>query len=289
MAFRIMNEDKIRKLEKQLSEKKLEILNLKRALKLNENEVNKSNFKKLKESKQKYKNLLNNIRGIIWEADPETFQTTFISKQAEVLLGYPISEWLENTNFWESHLHPDDKKWAIECYGTAIKMNKSLDFEYRMIASDGRTIWLHDYIYIEKGISNKLNGVMVDVTEKVLTNEKLQIKEAQYYSLFNLIKDGIYRSTPDGKFIDINPAMVSMFGYESKEEMLSINIPTELYFSKDERDLLIQDSNLYEYQLQKKDGTKIWVEDHDHYIYDENKNVIFHEGVLRNISERKQN
>jgi diguanylate cyclase (GGDEF)-like protein/PAS domain S-box-containing protein len=103
--------------------------------------------------------------------------------------------------------------------------------------------------------------------------------------------DGYYRSTHAGKFVDVNPAMVKMFGYSSKKEMLEVDIKKELYFSPEERGSHILDSGQGEtdiFRMRRKDGTEIWVEDRGFYIYDEQGMPIFHEGSLREITQRKQ-
>jgi len=85
---------------------------------------------------------------------------------------------------------------------------------------------------------------------------------------------------------------VKMFGYSSKQEMLNItDIKKELYFSPEERGSHILDTNqeeVKEYRMRRKDGTEIWVEDHGSYVHDEQGNIIYHEGILRDITERKR-
>jgi len=60
------------------------------------------------ETQLPYHSLVESIDGIVWEADGETFRFTFVSKQAERILGYPVSEWVNDPQFWINHLHPDD-------------------------------------------------------------------------------------------------------------------------------------------------------------------------------------
>jgi diguanylate cyclase (GGDEF)-like protein/PAS domain S-box-containing protein len=103
--------------------------------------------------------------------------------------------------------------------------------------------------------------------------------------------DGIYLSTHEGKFVDVNPAMVKMFGYSSKEEMLAIDIKNELYFDAEERGTHKLDTGQGEtdiFRLRRKDGSEIWVEDRATYTYDEQGNVTFHEGTLRDVTARRQ-
>ncbi|MDT8416215.1 MAG: PAS domain S-box protein [Lutibacter sp.] len=124
--------------------------------------------------------------------------------------------------------------------------------------------------------------------------DSLKEIENKYQNLFNNSIDGIYKSTEEGKFIEVNASLVEMLGYDSKEELLSIDIKTQLYFDVSERDQEL--SNLQRtfkksdiYRLRKKDGTEIWVEDHGRNVYDTLGKVIYYEGILRDVSEKKKN
>jgi len=119
----------------------------------------------------------------------------------------------------------------------------------------------------------------------------LQVSEAIYRTLVNKIPDGVYKSTHDGKFVDVNPAMVKILGYDSKEELLAIDIKTQLYFDLSDRESHELQEELEEmgiYRLKRKDGSEVWVEDHGWYNLGENGEILFHEGILRDITDRKQ-
>ena len=127
--------------------------------------------------------------------------------------------------------------------------------------------------------------------EHKLAVDALQQSEAHFHSLFDHVIDGVYRSTHDGKFVDINPAMVKMFGYSSKQEMLEVDIQNDLYFAPEERDSLILevDQDIPEvYRMRRKDGSEIWVEDNGSYEKDNQGNTTFHEGILRDVTKRKK-
>jgi len=130
-----------------------------------------------------------------------------------------------------------------------------------------------------------------DITARKHAEDALRESEERYRSLFDHMLDGMYRSTHQGKFVNVNSAMVKMFGYSTKEEMLEIDIKTDLYFSPEERVSLVLDSGQGEldaYRLRRKDGSEIWIEDHGTYVYDEQGKVIYHEGIMRDVTERVQ-
>jgi two-component system cell cycle sensor histidine kinase/response regulator CckA len=124
--------------------------------------------------------------------------------------------------------------------------------------------------------------------ERQQAKEALRDFEERFSSLFDRMLDGVYRSTPEGRFLDINPAMVKMFGYTNKEEILNIDIKKELYFEPAERGSHILDTGQEEveiYRMRRKDGSEIWVEDHGHYVHDKDGRILFHEGILRDVTE----
>ena len=76
----------------------------------------------------------------------------------------------------------------------------------------------------EHGEITHFIAIKQDITERKLSEEKLRQSEERFRTLFDQTLDGVYRSTHEGKFVDINPAFVKMFGYSSKEEMMNIDI-----------------------------------------------------------------
>jgi PAS domain S-box-containing protein len=112
--------------------------------------------------------LVNSIEGVVWELDVPTFTFLFVSQQAERMLGYPIARWLKEPTFWSDHIHSDDRAWAVDFCVTATGEKRDHDFEYRMVAADGRIVWIRDLVtvVVEGGQAAKLRGVMFDITER---------------------------------------------------------------------------------------------------------------------------
>jgi PAS domain S-box-containing protein len=171
-------------------------------------------------SQQSYEQLVNSIDGIVWEGDAQTFQYFFVSKQAERLLGYPTARWLDEPTFWQDHIHPEDREWAVNFCVLSTANKKDHVFEYRMIAADGRVVWLRDIVtvIIENDTPVKLRGIMVDITENKQVEAELLEREQQYRSIFETVSDALFiNRLEDGKLVDFNPAAAFMHGYTEEE------------------------------------------------------------------------
>lgn len=129
----------------------------------------------IRRSREKYHSLVNAIEGIIWEFDVATMKFTFVSEQAERLLGYPADRWVKEPDFWKDHLHPEDREWARSFCKAQAKQLHPYQFEYRMVAAEGHIVWLRDYVTVVADNSRpvKLQGVMVDVTERKSQEQKI--------------------------------------------------------------------------------------------------------------------
>jgi PAS domain S-box-containing protein len=127
-------------------------------------------------AQQRFRDLVNSIEGIVWEADARTFEFTFVSRQAERVLGFPVEQWLKEPSFWKDHIHPDDRELAMNYYVSASEQKRDHDFEYRMIAADGRVLWLRDLVsvLVENDQAMKLRGVMLDITDRKRAEHELE-------------------------------------------------------------------------------------------------------------------
>ena len=134
----------------------------------------------LAQSQKHYASLVDAIKGIVWEADARTFRFSFVSRQAERILGYPVSRWVDEPNFWQDHVLPEDREEAVAfCRQSTMEM-KNHAFDYRMRAADGRMVWLHDLVtvIVEDGRPRFLRGLMVDVTRDKRTAQHRSLQYA---------------------------------------------------------------------------------------------------------------
>ncbi len=122
----------------------------------------------IRQAKEKYFNLMNSVEGIVWEADAKTFEFSFVSQQAERLLGYPVEQWTSQPNFWADHIYVEDRNDAVNFCVSSTQQKRPHEFQYRMIAADGKLIWLRDIVsvQVENDEPVKLSGVMIDITRQ---------------------------------------------------------------------------------------------------------------------------
>jgi PAS domain S-box-containing protein len=172
-----------------------------------------------------------------------------------------------------------EEEWIRE--RTEQHRNPQGAFEQQL--TDGRWLQISEYKTQDGGTV----AIRADITERKRAEEVLRQAEARYRSLFENSLYGIYRSTPAGRFIDVNPALVKMLGYERKEELLAIDIGKELYFSKSERPAATDRNKTVIHRIKRQDGTAIWVENTSRVVVDEHGNEIY-DGMIQDITRRKQ-
>lgn len=165
-------------------------------------------------SQQKHLELINSVEGIVWEADVATFSFTFVSKQAETILGYPIEDWYDAT-FWAGHIYPGDRDWAVNFCVAATEKGEPHAFEYRMVAKDGRLVWLRDIVSVvlEDGKPTRLRGIMVDVTEKRESDAARQLQA----TLIEQANEAIFSWDPEGGILEWNKGCEKLYGYKKAE------------------------------------------------------------------------
>jgi len=235
--------------------------------------------------RQQLESLIDSVDGIVWEADAQTFQFTFVSAQAERMLGFPCEQWINEPDFWRNHIHPDDREEAVRYCVESAARKMSHEFEYRMIARDGRAVWLRDHVtlQVENDQAMTLRGVMVDITERKQVEEERD-------RLFNLSLDMLCVAGVDGYFKQVNPAWVRTLGL-SEAELLSR--PSLDFVHPDDREATVQaraklvagqSGILFENRYQHKDGSYRWFSWNAFYLPE--SQMIF--AVARDVTERKQ-
>lgn len=239
--------------------------------------------------------LIDSIQGIVWECDVRTWKFSFVSHQAELVLGYPVGHWLDEPDFWQAHIHPDDRDWVMEYCLTSSREKRKYSFEYRMIASDGRIVWLQDIVTVETDEQGPaiLRGIMVDITERKQAEAALRESEARFRSLFEEVPIAYQSLDIEGRYLDVNKGLCALLGY-SPDELLGK--PFDDFWPPDVRELFPAEFGSFKrnggatkhLRLRRKDGKEIAVILEGRVQRDLEGNFLRTHCILTDITDQKQ-
>ena len=246
-----------------------------------------------RDAEHRFRDLIEGVSTVVWEGDAETFRCTYVSPQAEQLLGYKVSEWTTG-DIWRTLIHPDDYAHVVAQCEASASAGRDHVLEYRAVRSDGEVVWLRDFVRVlvdAAGRPSRLRGVITDVTAIRAASDALKASEQRYHSLFDRVPVGLYRTTPDGRMIDANPVLVELLGYSSRETLLATNA-ADAYLSAGERqrwqEMLDDADDVVEVDRQhrRRDGSVVWLRDTARAVRDETGAVEYYEGALQDVTER---
>ena len=246
-----------------------------------------------------FRTLVEDLRAILWEIDHVARRFTWVSRHAEEVLGYPVSDWLDETGFWENHIHPQDRESVLETCARVVREGQDHQLEYRMIAANGRIVWLRQIVRTvkdEQGSITKLRGVMVDITDRRDAELALRESEERFRKLFQDGPIGMIIVGMDLRILAVNQAFCAMLGME--EQQLIGTTASQFIHPDDRRkcaDLIDQlfSGRIANYKIQKRyvnaRGEIVWVDVFRTLLRDEGGNPRYSMGVAADVTEHKRN
>ncbi|MEO5820860.1 MAG: PAS domain S-box protein [Vicinamibacteraceae bacterium] len=243
-----------------------------------------------------FDDLIGTIDGIVWEADARTFQFTFVSAQAERLLGYPVSAWLNDPNFWAEHIHPADRESSVRYCVDSTEAGLDHQFDYRMTAADGRVVWLQDRVtvHVVDGRPTTLRGVMVDITERKSAEAALRSSEERFRMLADTAPMMVWASNADGQPVFINQRWIAFFGRQLHEvppdgwyEFLHPDDRT-FFAAVQRRAYEMQEPFEIESRSRRADGEFRWVSTHGVPRFDASGALAGYIGTSIDITDRRR-
>ncbi|MEH2114411.1 PAS domain S-box protein [Nostoc sp.] len=245
----------------------------------------------LRSSENRLRHLLETVKVIPWELDLKTRRFTYVGPQAVDLLNYVIAEWYEE-NFWVNHLHPHDKQKSVYFRQEATARCENHELEYRMLAADGRVIWLRDIVSVieEAGTPTMLRGFMFDITDLKMVEETLRLRERALAATSNgiIIADARLAYNP---VIYVNHAFEQITGYSATEvigqncRFLQRTDTQQPALNELRSSLQAGTSCKVVLRNYRKDGNLFWNELSISPIYDENGKLSHFIGIQTDISD----
>ncbi|MCW3006784.1 MAG: hypothetical protein JWP17_1410 [Solirubrobacterales bacterium] len=165
----------------------------------------------------RYRELVERIPAVVYLADfDESFTLRYVSPRIESLLGTPPEAFLADQSLWNAHVHPDDRERVREAERFAFEQRVTQALEYRMVAADGRVVWVTDRDEIvcdEAGRPLFTQGVLVDITAQRRAEEGLREERDRAQRYLDLAGMVVLVVEPGGRIALLNRAGHQLLGH----------------------------------------------------------------------------
>lgn len=248
----------------------------------------------LLESELRYYTLEKILPVGIFRADPSG-KCLYLNERFLDMVGLTLRETLGEG--WAIALHPKDREGVLKQWYQAVKLKLPFQLEYRFFQGD-RTIWVFSQAVPEIAKSGEVLGyigTLTDITDRKQAEEGLQRAEEKYRSIFENASEGIFQTTPDGRYVSANPALARIYGYESAAELMRQiqTIDCQLYVEPNRRAEFLSEIEKhgsvseFESQVYRADGVIIWVSENARAVRDAGGILLYYEGTVEDVTDRK--
>jgi len=265
----------------------------------------------LLESERRYRALFDDVPVGLYRTTPAG-QIVDVNLQFVEMMGYPSRKAAMAVNAASMYVDPTARqRWQalLEREGVAR------GYEIQLRKRDGTIIWVNNTASAVKDESGQVayyEGSIEDITprkrveaelrkyqeqlEELVAERTAELRQSEerYRTLFDGVPVGLYRSTPEGRLLDANTAAALMMGYPGRQKFLREANPRQAYVDPADRgrwEMLMQRDAVvhdFEAQVRRLDGSVIWVNDSGRAVKDEQGHILYYEGSLEDITDRKQ-
>lgn len=257
----------------------------------------------LRESEEKYRSLVENMRKGLIVYDWETDNVVYANKTSEDIFGFQVYSRTQNTRQGlltklSRIVLEKEKDELFSTFKTASELrkigyNETLDFEFRIIRGDGKIRWIYarSYPVQSASLSSTSYIILEDISERKYAEFTLKESEEKYSELFHNSNDAIFIHDPEGNIVDVNQKTLNIFGY-SRDEILNLKIKdlhpqdaleqSRMAFEKVTTKGFVN----FEIEFKKKNGALFPAEVSSSLFEIGGRKVI--QGIVRDITERKR-
>ena len=259
-----------------------------------ENAERKLSEDALRRSEDRNRLIIDTIPTMAWSVRPDGV-VDFLNQRWVDYTGLSLEQYVEEPT---RPIHPEDVSRVIEKWLADIARGEPYEAEMRLQGTGGEYRWflirtapLRD----EQGKLIKWYGMSVDIEDRKRTEEALREAEQKYREIFENAGEGIFQSTPEGRYIAANPALARMYGFGSPEEMIRSlqDISRQVYVDPTRREEFrrqLKEQGAvrgFEHEVFRKDGSRLWISVNARAVRDEQGAIQYYEGTVQDITARK--
>lgn len=233
-----------------------------------------------------------------WQRDLDTDRLRW-SDETYHIFGLQPGQSTINLDQFQNLIHPEDRERVMQSVAGSLGGGPRYEIEYRVVRPDGELRFVHsqgDVVKDETGLPRHMFGTAQDITERKQAEEALRKAEHKYREIFENSIEGIFQTTPEGKYLGANPALARMYGYDSPEDLIAnvTDIAQMVYVDPERRNdfkRLVEENGfveLFEYEVYRRDQTKIWICENARAVRDATGTILYYEGTIEDITHRKR-
>ncbi len=243
--------------------------------------------------------LVNNLDGMVYRClNDERWKMIFVSEGCLRLCGYSAEEMVNDPAFsWNAVTHPEDRQRVHQVIGMAVAARQRFSVEYRIRTKNREIRWV-----TERGmpVPNEqgewvIEGHIADITEQRAMIESLAQAEQRFRHIFENASEGIFQSTRSGRYLAANQSLARMYGYTSPDELIAdlSDLDRRLYVDPNRRNEFLRQMKAsgqvvnFESEVYRRDGSRFWISENAHEVWDAQGHFVCYEGTVQDISERK--
>ena len=227
------------------------------------------------------------------------YRFEYVSPSCEDITNYAADEFLENPNLLYDIVVQEDRRELKRVLEHSLAQVVNIKKDFRIITKGGLERWLSlatQPVPGRRGESDGIRGSIRNITWRKNTEEALRLAEEKYRTIFEKAPIGIFRSTPDGKFSEVNPALARMLGYDTPGEVLeNINdIAEDLYVNPDHRHEIVEavmntdEIVTFENEYYRSDRTTFTANLNVRVVRSSEGEPMYVEGTVEDITQKKQ-
>ena len=189
---------------------------------------------------------------------------------------------------------------SVTTIHAAVAEDRRFHVEYRIQHADGRARWVWEHgggVRDASGRVVAIEGIVEDITARVESEQALREAERRYRSLFDNAIEGIFRTTPEGRYLDANPALARIYGFATSAgaRRIAARHQEPALRRRRRREEFMRiiktrgEISGFESRVYRKNGDVIWISENARAVFDDEGRVLHYEGTVEDITERRQN